>query len=198
MNHHVLIVDDDELVLTGLASGLEREGYRTSTALSGQEALALLPDGDIDAVLADMVMDEMDGLELLDLVVQRHPQTPVLILTGHGTAENALLAMRRGAADYIQKPARAEEIARRIRDALDARQFQQRLREQHETDRERRAVRQAREEPAHGIALRLRERPRRGSQRDFGRPRVFGGRTPHRRPAPSGRARRRPAPALHA
>ncbi len=146
MSHHVLIVDDDELVLTGLASSLEREGYRITTALSGREAVAILPDAGVDAILADMVMDDMDGLALLDYVRNRHPDVPVLILTGHGTAENALAAMRRGAADYIQKPARAEEIARRIIEALDARLFQQRLKEQHATDRERRALHHARAE----------------------------------------------------
>lgn len=147
MTSRILIVDDDELVLTGLASSLGDLGYQVITALSGPAALEQLEQEPVDAVLADMVLGEMDGLELLRRVHARHPTIPVLILTGHGTAANAVQALREGAVDYLQKPARPEEIARRLDAAIAARHLRDRLAAERElarqdaTTRETRALR---------------------------------------------------------
>lgn len=158
MSHHVLIVEDDELVRSGLAVNLERDGYRVSTAANGDEALALLARESVDLVLTDMVMDGVDGLELIRRVSARMPDLPVIVLTGHGTAANAVEAMRSGAADYLQKPAHPEEISRRIRNVLDARDLRRRLtrertraQAQH-TERDRRLFRRERRKAIEGFA----------------------------------------------
>jgi len=166
MSHHVLVVDDDEIVRSGLAVNLERDGYRVSTAAGGDEALACLARENADLILTDLVMDGMDGLELIRRVAARAPDLPVIVLTGHGTPANAVEALRQGAADYIQKPARPEEIAHRIRVVLDARDLRRRMikeRTRAQAQRgelDRRAVRQERraavEVFAAGIAADLR------------------------------------------
>ena len=127
MTYHVLVVDDDELVRTGLAANLERDGYRVSAAPSANEALALMSRAEVDLVLTDLVMEGMDGMALLRRVASQSPDLPVIVLTGHGSASNAIEAIREGAADYIQKPAKPEEIAHRIRGVLDTREMKRRL-----------------------------------------------------------------------
>lgn len=161
MSHHVLIVEDDELVRSGLAVNLERDGYRVSTAANGDEALALLARENVDLVLTDMVMDGVDGLELIRRVSARLPDLPVIVLTGHGTAANAVEAMRNGAADYIQKPARPEEISQRIRNVLDMRDLRRRLARERSraqaayTERDRRTLRGQRQKAVEGFAAAL-------------------------------------------
>lgn len=156
MSYHVLVVDDEEIVLTGLAANLEQEGYRVSTATSAHEAMDLLARTPVDLVLTDLIMEDMDGLALLRRLNEQMPDLPVIVITGHGTATSALEAVRRGAADYIQKPARPEEIAHRIQTVLDAHQLQRRLVEERDHARERREgsdVRAARAERMASIRL---------------------------------------------
>ena len=107
----LLIVDDDEMVLSGLAATLEAEGYRVDTAPSGRIALERMEAHPFDLVLTDLVMEDTDGLALLRQVAERWPNVPVVVLTGHGTAASAMDAVRNGAADFIQKPAKSDEIA---------------------------------------------------------------------------------------
>lgn len=144
MKSHILIVDDDDLVLSGLAEGLETEGYLVTTAPDGAGALAALGRAAVDLVLTDLVMEGMDGLELLRRVKQSAPDLPVVVITGHGTARSALDAVREGAADYIQKPARSEEIAHRIQTVLDAQDMRRKLAAEREHVREREARHEAR------------------------------------------------------
>jgi CheY-like chemotaxis protein len=127
MNAHVLVVDDDELVRTGLAEDLRREGYRVTAAASGREALEILGQTAVDLVLTDLVMQEPDGMELLRRLSEQSPDLPVVVLTGHGTVASAIEAIRHGAADYLLKPARPEEIAHRIQRVLETRDMRRRL-----------------------------------------------------------------------
>lgn len=161
MSHHVLVVEDDELVRSGLAVNLERDGYRVSTAANGDEALAVLARENVDLVLTDMVMDGVDGLELIRRLSARMPDLPVIVLTGHGTAANAVEAMRNGAADYIQKPAHPDEISQRIRNVLDTRDLRRRLARERSrvqaqyTERDRRTLRRQRQKAIEGFAAGL-------------------------------------------
>ena len=127
MKKSVLIVDDDELVLTGLAANLEGEGFRALTASSAAQALDWLARESVDLVLTDLVMEGMDGLGLLRQLGEQRPDVPVVVITGHGTANSAVEALRHGAADYIQKPCHPEDISHRVRTILDTRQLQSRL-----------------------------------------------------------------------
>lgn len=141
MRSHILIVDDDEIVLTGLAGNLEELGYRISTAGSARDALAQMADDPADLVLTDLVMEEIDGLGLLRRLRETHSAVPVIVITGHGTASSALDAIRQGAADYIQKPARTEDISHRIDTVLAAQRLRSKLEAERESSLARRAVR---------------------------------------------------------
>ncbi|MCX7819216.1 MAG: response regulator [Kiritimatiellae bacterium] len=144
MTTRLLIVDDDDLVLTGLAASLEDLGYQVSGANTGTAALEQLARDPVDAVIADMILGEMDGLELLRRIRARDPNIPVLILTGHGTAANAVEALRQGAADYIQKPARPDEIAQRVEAAIAAARLRHRLAAEREAARQEATIRETR------------------------------------------------------
>ena len=100
----VLIVDDEKNYPPILSAVLEEEGFETLSANSGQEALDILKDSEIDIVLTDMKMPSMDGIELLERVKKMDPDLPVIMMTAHGTVEKAVEAMQKGAYSYLLKP----------------------------------------------------------------------------------------------
>jgi DNA-binding response OmpR family regulator len=120
MSERILVVDDDDLVRSGLAVNLRAEGYDVLTAASGEEALEAVSREPVSLILCDVVMDGMDGLEVLRRVQNKWPATAVIMITGHGTINNALDALKAGASDYIQKPVSPAEVAHRIRNVLEA------------------------------------------------------------------------------
>ncbi|MHC4375918.1 MAG: response regulator, partial [Planctomycetota bacterium] len=120
----VLIVDDDEAHAEALADGLEIDGYRCVLVDSGQAAIAKMEeDGRFDAVLTDLVMASVGGLEVLGAAVRLQPDAAVLLVTGHGSVETAVDAMRQGASDYIEKPVRLNELRTRLGRAIETRQL---------------------------------------------------------------------------
>lgn len=123
-NHHtILIVDDETSVRESLARVLEKEGYRALTAGSGNEAQALTEHEDIALVLTDLRMPEMSGIELLRHLKQAKPDIEVILITGHGTIERAVEAMREGAYDFITKPFKRNDILRVVEKALEKREL---------------------------------------------------------------------------
>ena len=100
----VLIVDDERNYPPILSAVLEEEGFETLTANSGQEALNILENSDVDIVLTDMKMPAMDGIELLERVKESDPDIPVIMMTAYGTVEKAVEAMQKGAYSYLLKP----------------------------------------------------------------------------------------------
>ncbi len=123
----VLIVDDDEVFARVLGRELGRKGFEVRTASSGDEALAAMEESGVDVVLLDLRLGDADGLEVLAALRDR-PQPPeVLILTGHGTIDTAIVAMKQGAADYVQKPCPIEELVVRIRRAVGQRDMARRV-----------------------------------------------------------------------
>ncbi len=106
----ILVVDDDEIILTSLSEFLRLEGYGVETANSFQGASAHLAAGGFQVVIADVSMPEVDGFELLKLVRKRYPETAVIMITGYGTIEDAVRAMKHGAFHYLTKPIIDDEI----------------------------------------------------------------------------------------
>jgi two-component system NtrC family response regulator len=100
----ILIVDDEINYPLVLSAVLEEEGFETLTANSGQEALEIFENSDIDLILADMKMPEMNGVELLERIKAQDPDLPVIMMTAYGTVEKAVEAMQKGAFSYILKP----------------------------------------------------------------------------------------------
>ncbi|RLC28595.1 MAG: sigma-54-dependent Fis family transcriptional regulator [Deltaproteobacteria bacterium] len=106
----ILIVDDEPNILSSITEMIEAWGYSTMNAFSGSDALHMIDTHHIDLILSDQVMPGMDGLALLKEVKAKNNDLPFILLTGHGTIDKAVIAMRQGAADYLLKPCKKDEI----------------------------------------------------------------------------------------
>jgi DNA-binding NtrC family response regulator len=115
---HILIVDDDEHFRGGLVSVLRDEGYTVSAASSGPAALQQIAEAHIDLIVSDLVMEPMSGTQLLTHVKRKSPEIQMILMTGHGSIQNAVEAMREGAYDYLAKPFKNDELIIRVRRAL--------------------------------------------------------------------------------
>lgn len=115
----ILVVDDEKLIRDILADFLGMEGYIVRTAEDGTAAMAELNRTHYDLLISDMKMPRMGGLELLEQVEYIAPQMIVVIMTGFGTVETAISAMKRGAYDYILKPFKVEEVIRIVQHGLE-------------------------------------------------------------------------------
>lgn len=104
-NEAILVVDDEEDILELIERHLSNKGYEVITAYDGEQALPLLDKLKFDLVITDLKMPRIDGMELLKRVKERDPNIEVVILTGHGTMDSVIEALRDGGAfDYLQKP----------------------------------------------------------------------------------------------
>ncbi|MGE0787676.1 MAG: sigma-54-dependent transcriptional regulator [Sandaracinaceae bacterium] len=115
---NVLVVDDDRAVGTVLTGLLRQAGHQASYVDSAEEALARVSSRPIDVIVTDLRMPSMDGMELLERLRERAPGIPVIMLTAHGTVETAVEAMKKGAADFLNKPFDRDEVLFTIDKAL--------------------------------------------------------------------------------
>ena len=113
-NCNILYVDDDKAILSMVERFLTREGYSVELIDSGRKALEILKKKNFDIVFTDFKMPEFDGIELLSAIKEYRPETEVVIVTGHGTMETAIRAMKIGSYDYLQKPFGRQLLAIRI------------------------------------------------------------------------------------
>jgi DNA-binding NtrC family response regulator len=122
----LLLVDDDEAFRKALARELGRVGYDVATAGSGEEALRRVAEREPDVVLLDLRLPDRDGLEVLEAVHAASPGTDVIMLTGHGSIDTAIQAVRAGAFDYVAKPCPLDELEVRIQRALERQSLRRR------------------------------------------------------------------------
>jgi DNA-binding NtrC family response regulator len=115
----VLVADDDEVFLEILAEAVEEAGAVVELAGDGVAALEKLSAGDFDILISDLNMPRMDGLTLLRQVRALYPHVLSILITGFGSLESAIQALRLGAYDYIQKPFMVEQVAVTVRNAVD-------------------------------------------------------------------------------
>ena len=120
---NVLIVDDEPSLREVLRLGLRRAGWDSATAGDFETATRLLSDREFDLVLTDLQLPDGDGIEVLRMTRERWPETPVIVITAHGSADTAVAAMKLGAHDYITKPFDIDELVIRIRQALEGREL---------------------------------------------------------------------------
>lgn len=106
----VLLVDDEEEFVVALAERLQMRGFATQVALNGEQALHIVQDYIPDVMVLDLKMPGIDGLEVLRRVKKNQPEVQVIILTGHGSEQDAETARRLGAFEYLQKPVDIKEI----------------------------------------------------------------------------------------
>ncbi len=116
---NILLVDDHKPFRDSLAKILEGEGLRVFPANDGEEALDILRNEFIHLILTDLKMPKMDGVELLQVAKTIRPEVEVILITGYGTVDTAVTAMKEGAYDYIQKPFKPREILKLVRKAIE-------------------------------------------------------------------------------
>jgi DNA-binding NtrC family response regulator len=110
----LLVVDDDEYIRDSFSKLIALRGYSPYTAANGKEAIAILKKSTIDVVITDVRMPEMDGMQLLKKVKEKFPDIDVIVITGYGSVDSAVEAMRQGATDYILKPFSLDEILLKV------------------------------------------------------------------------------------
>ena len=115
----ILIVDDEQSIRYVLREILEDEKYQVEDAANGQEALEKLQSESFDVVLSDIKMPKMDGMTLLEKVLEEGIETQFIMISAHGTIDTALEATRKGAFDFIEKPPDLNRVLLAIRNALD-------------------------------------------------------------------------------
>jgi DNA-binding NtrC family response regulator len=118
VNFRLLVIDDEKNIREGLAEALGGEGYDVACAADGDEGWKRFSNGDIDLVVTDLRMPGLGGEELMRRIVARSPGFPVIILTGHGSVEDAVTAMRDGAWDFITKPVDLDHLFVIVKRAL--------------------------------------------------------------------------------
>lgn len=114
----ILVVDDEEVIRDVCSQILQGEGYQVETAASGMEALRLVSDSAFDAVITDIMMPDMSGLELLEIIKQTSLDISPIVITGLGTFEMATQSDRLGAREFVVKPFTPDELANAVRKAL--------------------------------------------------------------------------------
>ena len=116
----ILVVDDELSMREFLKILLEKEGHRVTTASDASSVLDLMQNEDFDLVLSDIRMPGMGGLSLLEKIKEINNSIPVIMITAYASPENAVVAMKSGAFDYITKPFKVDEIVKIIKSAIAA------------------------------------------------------------------------------
>jgi len=108
----ILVIDDEESLRHSVVKHLRRAGYVVEAAANGREGVDRFGSGGFDAVVTDVRLPDISGLDIAALCTEIDPDVPVLVMTGYGSVESALEAMRRGARDYLQKPFELADLLR--------------------------------------------------------------------------------------
>jgi len=126
--YRILLVDDDPFILEGIGADLENQGFTVAKAGSGDRALELLAKADFDLVITDLVMENVDGIQVLKKAKELNPDTMVIILTGYGNMNSAIEALRHEADDYLLKPCESAEMFYRINQCRNKAELSQKIR----------------------------------------------------------------------
>jgi signal transduction histidine kinase len=121
----MLVVDDEEGLRTSLVTAFSREGYRVRGAGSAEEALTRLRESPVDILLSDLVLPGMDGVSLMERAQREHPGLVTILMTGGGSVESAIRALKGGAYDYVLKPFTFAEICHVARRGLEEQRLRQ-------------------------------------------------------------------------
>src|SRR5215213_1393151 len=120
---NILIIDDEKAIRKTLSEILSYEGYKIDEASDGEEGLKKLKEKEFDVVLCDIKMPKVDGIEFLERSREINADTPIIMISGHGTIETAVEAVKKGAYDYISKPPDLNRLLITIRNAMDKNQL---------------------------------------------------------------------------
>lgn len=114
----ILTIDDEENIRNGLADNFELEGYDVLKAANGKEGLKLIAQGNVDLVITDLRMDGISGEEVVRHVTTENPGIPIIVLTGHGSIDDATAAIKAGAFDFLTKPLDLDHLNLIVKNAL--------------------------------------------------------------------------------
>jgi DNA-binding NtrC family response regulator len=117
MREKVLLVDDEKEFIETLAERMQNRGMDVSSTTSAVEALKMAEEEAYDAIILDLKMPEMDGIEVLATLKERHPELQVILLTGHATVQKGIEAMKLGAMDFLEKPFDIKVLSEKIKKA---------------------------------------------------------------------------------
>ena len=117
MKEKVLLVDDEKEFIETLAERMQNRGMDVSSTTSAVEALKMAEEESYDAIILDLKMPEMDGIEVLAALKERHPELQVILLTGHATVQKGIEAMKLGAMDFLEKPFDIKVLREKIKKA---------------------------------------------------------------------------------
>jgi DNA-binding NtrC family response regulator len=117
----VLLIDDEHGYVNVLSNRLSKRGFDVGKASSGSEAFQILRKRSFDVAILDLKMADMDGIEVLKILIKMAPEMVVIMLTGHGSAKAAHEGIRHGAYDYLTKPCELDELIQKIMEAYDKR-----------------------------------------------------------------------------
>ena len=129
MKRTILVVDDEKYIREGLVAALEMDGYTGLQAQDGEEAWKTITAEPVDMVITDLRMPGMGGSELLKKIYTTYPTIPVVVLTGHGTIEDAVTAMQNGAVDFLTKPVNLDHLSVLIKRSLAGKDMAEKNRE---------------------------------------------------------------------
>lgn len=123
----ILLVDDESVILKSLSRDLKAEGYDVVASNSGEEAVCQLKQHHFDLLITDLIMEGMDGIQVLKEAKNIDPDLPAIILTGYGDMTSAIDALRLGAEDYLLKPCDIEELIFRVSRAIERHELKKRI-----------------------------------------------------------------------
>lgn len=119
MSKKILVVDDEKAIRSALKDILSFEGFEVEEAVDGVEAIKKIKENEYDCILCDIKMPKMDGIEVLDQALELKPDIPFILISGHGTIDAAVDAVKKGAFDFISKPPDLNRLLITIRNAID-------------------------------------------------------------------------------
>ncbi len=119
MAQNILVIDDEKAIRKALNEILTFEGFVVDEAVDGAEGAKKIKENSYDCILCDIKMPKMDGLEVLQVAREERPDTPFIVISGHGNIETAVDAVRKGAYDYISKPPDLNRLLITVRNAMD-------------------------------------------------------------------------------
>jgi DNA-binding NtrC family response regulator len=114
----ILVIDDEAIVRISCERALGQEGYEVTSAASGREGIDLLEKDTFGLVLLDLKMPDIDGVEVLNTINRKWPDTKVIMITGYSTVEIAVQALRLGAYNFIEKPFTPDTLVTAVREAF--------------------------------------------------------------------------------
>ena len=117
MSVKILLVDDEKDFTEALSERMEARGFRVEIADSGPVAIEKVKEQSYDAIILDLAMPEMDGIDVLKILIKENPDLQIIFLTGHATLEKGIEAVKLGAVDFMEKPVDIETLLEKVNEA---------------------------------------------------------------------------------